>query len=179
MIKKLFIFLILFSMLLCLGGCEVHPNEVVKSFLESIEKKEINQAENFCTVPLRNSLKNFPYAFNSYKYAIKKIEFDFKDLQKTKNGLVAFVQVRILRFEPPPFECQGLMSIHLKKFDNKWFINSIDINTEIMEYNKKPEEGIKPQMLNARPVWITVQEFSGPASNFVFKYDKYCKEWEQ
>jgi len=170
-------------MLLCLGGCEVRPNEVVKSFLESIEEKKINQAGNFCTVPLRNSLKNFPYALNSYKYAIKIIEFDFIDLQKTKDGLVAIVQVKANRFDPIQHRRhglqQGLMHIYLKKFDSKWFINSIDINTENIEYNKKTVKGIKPQIINARPIWITNQDFSGSLSNFVYKYDKYCKEWEQ
>jgi len=177
--KKIFISFVLLSLLVNLTGCQVHPNEVVKSFLELIKEKKINQAGNFCTVELRNSLRNFPYAFNSYKYAIKKIEFDFKDLQKTKDGLVAFVKVRVIRFEPPPSECQGLMSIFLKKFDNKWFINSIDINTENIEYNKKQVRGVKARIINARPIWITVQEFSGSVSNFIFKYDNYCKKWEQ
>ena len=179
MIKNLFIKFILLSILLCLGGCEVRPNEIVKSFLELIKEKKIEQAGKYCTTDLRDSLKNFPSALKAYKYGIKKIDFKFNDLQKTKDGLVAIVQVRVLRSEPPPQERHGLMRIYLKKFDNKWFINSIDINTENVEYNKKPVDGIKPQILNTRPFWITIQEFSGPVSNFVFKYDNYCKKWEQ
>jgi len=179
MIKKLFINFVLLSLLLNLAGCEVRPNEIIKSFLESIEEKKINQAGSFCTVELRNSLKKFPYAFNSYKFAIKKIEFDFNDLQKTKDGLVALVQVKANRSEPPPQKQNGLMSIYLKKIENKWFINSINIDTVNIQYNKKPVKGVKPQMINSRPFWVTVQELSGPISNFVYKYDNYCKEWEQ
>ena len=166
-------------MLLCFGGCEVRPNEVVNSFLELIEKKEINQAGNFCTTALRNSLNKFPYAFSSFKYEIKKIEFDFKDLQKTKDGLVAIVHVKVNRSNPPPPKQSGLIKIYLKKFNDKWFINSINIETDNIVYNKKPVEGIKPQRPNGRPFWIMIQNFSGSVSNFVFKYDNYCKEWQQ
>ncbi len=179
MIKNLFIKFGLLSLLLALSGCKVRPNEIVKSFLESIEEKKIVQAGKYCTSDLRDSFKNFHSAYKVYKYGIKKIDFKFNDLQKTKDGLVAIVQVRVLKNEPPPYERRGLMRIYLKKFDNKWFINSIDIDTENVEYNKKPVKGIKPQIPNARPFWITIQEFSGPAANFVFKFDKYCGKWEQ
>ncbi len=179
MIKKLFINFVLLSLLLCLSGCEVRPNEIVKSFLDSIKEKKIEQAGKYCTTDLRESLRNFPSAFSSYKYGIKKFDFKFTDLQKTKDGLVAIVQVKVNRSEPPPQKQNGLMSIYLKKFDDKWYINSINIDTVNIEYKKKPVDGIKPQVFNARPFWVAIQEFSGPVSNFVFKYDNYCKEWEQ
>ncbi len=179
MLKKILINFILLSILLCFGGCEVRPTEIITSFLDSVKEKKIVQAGKFCTPELRESLKNFPSALKNYKYGIKIINFDFIDLQKTKEGLVALIEVKVYKPESLPPKQKGWMRVYLKKFDDKWYINSIDIDTDFYEYKKKPVPGVKPQTFNVRPFWAVEQNFSGPVSNFVFKYDKYCKEWEQ
>ena len=184
MLKKKIINFILLFCLICFCGCEVHPREVITSFLNAVENKNLNQAGKFCNPTLRESLKHFPSAFQNYKYGIIKIDFKFEDLQKTKEGFLALVQVKVLRNEPPPFPPyipSGLLSLHLKKYNDKWYINSIDIKTQNVEYNKKPLPGIKPKRFehSPRPFWEKKEMFSGSISNFIFKYDKYCREWNQ
>jgi|GEM_PF-3346358 len=178
-LKNIYLKFILFSCLLFLIGCEVRPNEVVKSFLDSVKEKKLHNAGNFCTAELRESLDNFPSAYKSYMYGTRIIDFNFTDLQKTKEGMVAIVKVKVDRPWPPPKDQAGLLWVFLKRIDNKWYINSINIDTYLIKFNKKPIKAVNPKINNGRPFWITDEKFSGNLRDFLVKYDKYCKEWEQ
>ena len=170
----------LVSNLLFFAGCEVHPNETVNSFLNSVKEKKIEQAGKYCTAGLRGSLNNFPSALKNYKYGIKKINFEFNDLQKTKDGLVALIKVKVdERNWPPPKVQYGLMRIYLEKSNKRWYINSIDVETDLIEFKKHPVPGVKPKEFNDRPFWILSQRFSGSLSNLLYKYNNACLEWEQ
>jgi len=177
---KIFSHLALLVALILFCGCQVKPDETVNSFLEAVADKNLNKAAIFCTKSFREEFTNLPSALKNYKYSIKKINWDLRNLYVNQNGFMADVYVSIEREQPAPRNLQALLAINLTKENGKWYISSVQSTIpEYIEFTTKQQKKEDKYFLFTlvRPRWMIKKNINEPLSSFVKQYDRYCYSW--
>ncbi len=173
----------MFSAVVCLCGCKAQPNQVVNAFFDALVNKDLRRAGCYCTPALRASFPDAPYALRVFNYDVKRIDWDFRELQAVPDGMVAMVAVSVTRTRPPPCKQQGFLRLELRKNDGRWYIDSIECAVpHYEEFVTEPSKGQGRGPLDMgmnRPRWHVVRHVEEPFSNFVARCDCYCASWVQ